>query len=67
MELLSRSEALDKTFEVKSTVPFGQPFEVDPQGAHKERDWQVWASRITCTVLSVASISVDMVSESHQS
>lgn len=44
VELLSRPEALDKTFEVKSTVPFSQPFEVDPQSLPKDRDWQVCVS-----------------------
>ncbi|KAL3146123.1 hypothetical protein ABBQ38_015470 [Trebouxia sp. C0009 RCD-2024] len=40
VELLSRPEALDKTFEVKSTVPFSQPFEVNPQTPPEHRDWQ---------------------------
>ena len=41
VELLSQKPALDKTFEVKSTVPFSQPFKVDPQSPPHPRDWQV--------------------------
>jgi len=41
VELLSQQLALDKTFEVKSTVPFSQPFKVDPQSPPDSRDWQV--------------------------
>ncbi len=41
VELLSQKSALDTTFEVKSTVPFSQPFKVDPQSPPDSRDWQV--------------------------
>lgn len=51
VDLLSRPEAIDKTFEVKSTVPFSQPFEVNPQSPPKGRDWQVCVSITTCTLL----------------
>ena len=44
VELLAQQAALDTTFEVKSTVLFSQPFEVDPQHPPKSRDWQVRAS-----------------------
>eukprot|EP00898_Chlorokybus_atmophyticus_P008474 jgi/Chlat1/8628/Chrsp86S00660 len=37
--LLERPEALDKTFEVKSTVPFSQPWTGDGEGAVDEREW----------------------------
>lgn len=40
VELLSQELALDTTFEVKSTVPFSQPFKVDPQSPPQSRDWQ---------------------------
>ena len=40
VELLSQHEMLDKTFEVKSTTPFSQPFEVDQTNPPKDRDWQ---------------------------
>lgn len=39
VELLSRPEATDTTFEIKSTVPFSQPYEADPHSP--ARDWQV--------------------------
>ena len=41
VQLLSQQEGLDKTFEVKSTVPFSQPFEVDQRHPPASRDWQV--------------------------
>lgn len=41
VQLLSQHEALDSTFEVKCTVPFSQPFELDPQNPPISRDWQV--------------------------
>ena len=44
VELLSQELALDTTFEVKSTVPFSQPFKVDPQSPPQSRDWQVQLS-----------------------
>lgn len=40
VQLLSQQEGLDKTFEVKSTVPFSQPFEVDQRHPPASRDWQ---------------------------
>jgi uncharacterized protein YbjT (DUF2867 family) len=36
---LASPEALDKTFEVKSTVPFSTPFEVDPSNPPAPRDY----------------------------
>ena len=44
VELLSQELALDTTFEVKSTVPFSQPFKVDSQSPPQSRDWQVQLS-----------------------
>ena len=39
VKLLSLPEALDTTFEIKSTVPFSQPYEADANST--PRDWQV--------------------------
>ncbi len=39
VELLNLPSALDTTFEIKSTVPFSQPFEVDPANPPPARDW----------------------------
>lgn len=39
VELLERPEALDTTFEIKSTVPFSQPWQVDPANPPPPRDW----------------------------
>lgn len=37
--LLEEPAALNTTFEIKSTVPFSQPFEVDPSQPKQQRDW----------------------------
>ena len=37
--------ACDTTFEIKSTVPFSQPFEVDPSRPLPPRNWQARDSR----------------------
>lgn len=34
--------ALDKTFEVKSTVPFSEPFTIDPENPPPEKDYDVY-------------------------
>lgn len=34
--------ATDKTFEVKSTVPFSQPFVIDPENPPQEKDYEVY-------------------------
>lgn len=39
--LLESPAVADTTFEIKSTVPFSQPFEVDPSQPLPPRDWQV--------------------------
>lgn len=39
---LSSSYACDKTFEVKSTVPFSEPFTVDPSNPPPEKDYDVY-------------------------
>ena len=41
VQLLSLPDALDTTFEIKSTVPFSQPYEPDLYTSTTERDWQV--------------------------
>ena len=38
--LLETPVACDTTFEIKSTVPFSQPFEVDPLRPLPPRNWQ---------------------------
>ena len=38
--LLDTPAACDTTFEIKSTVPFSQPFEVDPSRPLPPRNWQ---------------------------
>ena len=37
--LFDSTAAADTTFEIKSTVPFSQPYEADP--SQPPRDWQV--------------------------
>lgn len=39
--LLDLPGGLDRTFEVSSTVPFSQPWEVDPANPPPPRDWAV--------------------------
>ncbi|KAJ4703698.1 NAD(P)-binding Rossmann-fold superfamily protein [Melia azedarach] len=34
--------ALDKTFEVKSTIPFSEPFTIDPENPPAEKDYNVY-------------------------
>ncbi|GAQ79922.1 NAD(P)-binding Rossmann-fold superfamily protein [Klebsormidium nitens] len=43
---LASPEALDKTFEVKSTVPFSVPFEVDPSNPPPPRDYTQYFSSL---------------------
>ena len=45
--LLELPAATDTTFEVKSTVPFSQPFEVDPARPLPPRNWQARLERIS--------------------
>lgn len=40
-QLLSLPDALDTTFEIKSTVPFAQPYKPDSHTYINQRDWQV--------------------------
>ena len=47
VELLDQQAAIDMTFEIKSTVPFSQPFHVDPQNPPEPRDWQVSTTALT--------------------
>ena len=37
--LLEEPSALNATFEIKSTVPFSQPFTIDPGQQPAKRDW----------------------------
>eukprot|EP00887_Chlorella_sp_A99_P004628 scaffold4.g4628.t1 len=39
VELLSQPAGLDTTFEIRSTVPFSTPWEVDPAAPPPPRDW----------------------------
>ena len=54
--LLETPAACDTTFEIKSTVPFSQPFEVDPSRPLPPRNWQARGScgaAMTITMLRV--------------
>ncbi|KNA21040.1 hypothetical protein SOVF_046860 isoform A [Spinacia oleracea] len=39
---LASSHAFDKTFEVKSVIPFSEPFTVDPNNPPPEKDYEVF-------------------------
>jgi hypothetical protein len=39
---LASPNAVEKTFEVKSTVPFSEPFVVDPSNPPPEKDYDVY-------------------------
>lgn len=43
---LESSNACDKTFEVKSVIPFNQPFTVDPENPPPEKDYDVYFSTL---------------------
>ncbi|XP_063939214.1 protein HIGH CHLOROPHYLL FLUORESCENCE PHENOTYPE 173, chloroplastic isoform X2 [Daucus carota subsp. sativus] len=43
---LGSSNACDKTFEVKSVVPFSEPFTVDPENLPPEKDYDVYFSTL---------------------
>ena len=42
--VLSAPQALNTTFEIKSTVPFSQPWTLDPSAPPAPRDWAAFLS-----------------------
>lgn len=50
VDALSSPAARDKTFEVKSTVPFSQPFTVDPANPPPERDYQPFFKQLNAGI-----------------